>query len=53
MEERLEDIDTLNRLAAVGEADVIKVSFFAFAHLRERYALLHSGGALGRGCGPL
>jgi 1,4-dihydroxy-6-naphthoate synthase len=51
--ERLEDIDTLNRLAAEGEADVIKVSFHAFAHLRERYALLHSGGALGRGCGPL
>jgi 1,4-dihydroxy-6-naphthoate synthase len=25
----------------------------AFAHLQERYALLHSGGALGRGCGPL
>jgi 1,4-dihydroxy-6-naphthoate synthase len=51
--ERLEDIDTLNRLAAEAEADVIKVSFHAFAHLRERYALLHSGGALGRGCGPL
>lgn len=53
VEERLEDIDTLNRLAADGLADVIKVSFNAFAQLRERYALLHSGGALGRGCGPL
>jgi 1,4-dihydroxy-6-naphthoate synthase len=53
VEERLEDIDSLNRLAADGEADVVKVSFYAFAHLRERYALLHSGGALGRGCGPL
>jgi 1,4-dihydroxy-6-naphthoate synthase len=53
VQERLEDIDTLNRLASLEEADVIKVSFFAFAHLRERYALLHSGGALGRGCGPL
>ncbi len=53
VEERLEDIDTLNRLASLGKADVIKVSFFAFAHLRDRYALLHSGGALGRGCGPL
>jgi 1,4-dihydroxy-6-naphthoate synthase len=53
VEERLEDIDTLNRLAADGEADVVKVSFYAFGHLRERYALLHSGGALGRGCGPL
>ena len=53
VEERLEDIDTLNRLAAEGLADVIKVSFYAFAQLREKYALLHSGGALGRGCGPL
>ncbi len=53
VEERLEDIDTLNRLALKGEADVIKVSMHAFAHLRERYALLHAGGALGRGCGPL
>jgi 1,4-dihydroxy-6-naphthoate synthase len=51
--ERLEDIDTLNGLAAAGDADVIKVSFYAFGRLRERYALLHSGGALGRGCGPL
>jgi 1,4-dihydroxy-6-naphthoate synthase len=51
--ERLEDIDTLNGLAAAGEADVIKVSFYAFGRLRDRYALLHSGGALGRGVGPL
>ncbi len=51
--ERLEDIDTLNGLASAGKADVIKVSFHAFGRLRDRYALLHSGGALGRGCGPL
>ncbi len=51
--ERLEDIDTLNRLALEQGADVIKVSMHAFAYLRDRYALLHSGGALGRGCGPL
>jgi 1,4-dihydroxy-6-naphthoate synthase len=53
VEERLEDIDTLNRLALEGETDVIKVSMHAFAHLQETYALLHAGGALGRGCGPL
>lgn len=51
--EVLEDIDTLNAMALRGEPDVVKVSFHAFAHLRDRYALLHSGGALGRGCGPL
>jgi 1,4-dihydroxy-6-naphthoate synthase len=53
VEEMLEDIDTLNGLALRGEPDVAKVSIHAFAHLRNTYALLHSGGALGRGCGPL
>jgi 1,4-dihydroxy-6-naphthoate synthase len=53
VQERLEDIDALNRMARDGQLDVAKVSFHAFAHLRDRYALLHSGGALGRGCGPL
>jgi 5,8-dihydroxy-2-naphthoate synthase len=51
--ERFEDIDTLNRMALAGEPDVAKVSFHAYGHLRERYCLLRSGGALGRGCGPL
>jgi 1,4-dihydroxy-6-naphthoate synthase len=53
VEERLEDIDTLNRLALGGEADVVKISMYAFARLRETYAMLRSGGAMGRGCGPL
>jgi 1,4-dihydroxy-6-naphthoate synthase len=53
VEVELLDIDTLNRKAAAGQADVIKVSMHAFAHLRDRYALLHCGGALGRGVGPL
>lgn len=47
------DIDLLNQTALAGAADVIKVSFHAFAYLREQYALLHSGGAMGRGVGPL
>jgi 5,8-dihydroxy-2-naphthoate synthase len=51
--ERFEDIDTLNTLALAGEADIVKVSFHALGHLRDRYCLLRSGGALGRGCGPL
>lgn len=53
VEERLEDIDTLNGLALRGEVDLVKVSMHAFAHLRDSYALLHSGGALGRRCGPM
>jgi 1,4-dihydroxy-6-naphthoate synthase len=51
--ERLEDVETLNRLALDGALDITKVSYHAIGHLRDRYALLRSGGALGRGCGPL
>lgn len=50
---RLEDVETLNRLALAGEIDVSKVSYGAIPHLLERYTVLRSGGALGRGCGPL
>ena len=53
VEVRYEDIAALNRMALNEELDVVKVSFHALAYLRERYALLRSGGALGRGCGPL
>jgi len=51
--ERLEDVETLNRLALAGELDMTKVSYHALGHIREEYALLRSGSALGRGCGPL
>lgn len=51
--ERLEDVETLNLLALKGELDVTKVSYHAFGHIRDEYALLRSGSALGRGCGPL
>lgn len=51
--ERLEDVETLNQLAMDGALDLTKVSYHAFGHLRATYALLRSGGALGRGCGPL
>ena len=53
VEETLADIDRLNSLALSGEVDVAKVSFNALLHLRDRYSLLHAGGALGRGVGPL
>ncbi|WP_298438165.1 1,4-dihydroxy-6-naphthoate synthase [Geobacter sp.] len=51
--ERLEDVETLNRLALEGALDVSKVSYHALGHLRDDYFLLRAGGALGRGCGPL
>lgn len=52
-EERLEDVETLNRLAADAALDVTKISYGAIPHLLRDYVLLRSGGALGRGCGPL
>jgi 1,4-dihydroxy-6-naphthoate synthase len=51
--EQLEDVETLNRMALEGRLDFTKISYHALGHLREQYALLRSGGALGRGCGPL
>jgi 1,4-dihydroxy-6-naphthoate synthase len=51
--EQLADVETLNQLAIDGRLDLTKISYHALGHLRDRYVLLHSGGALGRGCGPL
>lgn len=51
--ERLEDVETLNLLAREGALDVCKVSYHAFAYIREQYVLLRAGGAMGKGCGPL
>lgn len=51
--ERLEDVETLNRLAAREALDVTKISYGAAPALLADYVLLRSGGALGRGCGPL
>ena len=51
--EVLDDVETLNQMAGQTRLDVTKVSFHAFAHLRDAYCLVRSGGALGRGCGPL
>jgi 1,4-dihydroxy-6-naphthoate synthase len=51
--ERLEDVETLNRLAARAELDITKISYGAAPSLLRDYVLLRSGGALGRGCGPL
>ena len=51
--EQLLDVETLNQKAMNGELDISKVSYHAFGRLRDTYRLLRSGGALGRGCGPL
>ncbi len=51
--EVLEDVETLNLMALKQGLDVTKVSAGALGVLRKGYVLLRSGGALGRGCGPL
>jgi 1,4-dihydroxy-6-naphthoate synthase len=49
----MEDVEALNRRAFAGELAITKLSYHAFAHLTEQYALLDSGSALGNNCGPL
>ena len=47
------DIEELNRAAHESRFDLTKLSFGALASVRNRYELLRSGAALGRGVGPL
>ena len=49
----LYDIEELNRRSAAGELELTKLSFGAAAAAGDRYRLLRSGAALGRGVGPL
>lgn len=48
-----DDVETLNQKALKGELDITKLSFHAFAHVANQYALLDAGSALGFGVGPL
>lgn len=49
----LTDIETLNREALVGKHEVTAISFHAYPHVAERYALMPCGGSIGDGYGPL
>ena len=49
----LRDIDELNAAAARAEFELVKVSYGAIPTFVENYRIMRSGGALGRGCGPL
>jgi 1,4-dihydroxy-6-naphthoate synthase len=49
----LSDIETLNRAAFEGKYEVTAVSFHAFAHLADRYALLPHGASMGDRYGPI
>lgn len=48
----LQDIETLNRRALMGELEVTAVSIHAYAYLADRYALLPSGSSMGDRYGP-
>lgn len=52
-EVRYEDVESLNRKSIAGELEITKLSFFSFANVSEKYQLLSSGSALGKGVGPL
>lgn len=49
----LADIQELNEDAARATYALTKVSYGAIPYLMDNYRILRSGGALGRGCGPL
>lgn len=49
----MEDVQTLNELAVAGKLDVSKISYGTLPLVLEQYVLIDSGGALGRGVGPL
>ncbi len=50
---QLEDVQTLNDWAKQSKLDFSKISYGVFPLVLEQYILLNSGGALGKGVGPL
>lgn len=50
---QLEDVQTLNELAKTETLDVSKISYGVWPLVKNNYNLLNSGGALGKGVGPL
>src|SRR5436190_1997371 len=53
VEQVLSDIETLNRAAFDGKYEVTAVSFHAYAHLADKYALLPHGASMGDNYGPI
>ncbi len=49
----LEDVQTLNQLALQNKIDISKISYGVLPLITDNYFLLNSGGALGKGVGPL
>ncbi len=49
----LEDVETLNQWALEGRLDITKLSYGVLPLVLDKYILLNSGSALGRGVGPI
>lgn len=49
----LEDIETLNKAAFEGTYEITALSFHAYVHLHDRYAIMPSGASFGDGYGPV
>ena len=49
----LEDVQTLNQWAMDGKLDISKISYGVLPFALKQYSVLNSGGALGKGVGPL
>jgi len=49
----LEDVQTLNKWAIEGKLDFSKISYGVLPLITRQYVVLQSGGALGKGVGPL
>ncbi len=47
------DIETLNQKAREGVYDVTAISFHAYPHIQDKYALMACGGSVGEGYGPM
>lgn len=52
-EPHIADVEELNTLALHGELELTKLSYAAYTQAADRYVILDSGSALGRGNGPL
>ncbi|HEX5025254.1 MAG TPA: 1,4-dihydroxy-6-naphthoate synthase [Agriterribacter sp.] len=49
----MEDVQTLNQWAIEGRLDISKISYAVLPLVLQHYIMLNSGGALGKGVGPL
>ncbi len=52
-EVQIADVEALNHQAIASNVGISKLSYHAFGHIADRYKILPTGSALGRGNGPL